>query len=552
MPFSKAAADRAVAFIENLKHTKGKWHGVNFTLLDWQRDPIRDIFGTLRPDGYRQYSTGYLEIPKKNGKSELAAGVGLYLTCGDNEHGAEVYGCAADRQQASIVFDVAVDMVDQCPALRKRIKPVLSQKRMVYMPLRSFYQVLSAEAFSKHGLNVHGVVFDELHAQPNRDLYDVMTKGSGDARMQPLFFIITTSGDDPDRESIGHEVHQKAVDVLTGNKDDPTFYAVIYGMDPDENRIWTGRSYEIVENLTHKEKAKERWRMPEIWTKVNPSIGHTIQMEKVKAAYQSAEGNEAEERLFRWLRLNEWVKYGAAKWLPVEIWDGSSTGMVIPEKLKGHPCYGGLDLSSKTDITALLLVFPPHEDRRKWQALPTFWIPEESMKERVKKDKVSYDKWVKAGFIKTTPGNVIDYAFIRKTISGESEGGPHTHCLRDDYDILEIGFDPWNATQLALDLADDGLTMVEVRQGFKTMSPAMKELEKLLKGCELEHGGNPVLRWMFGNMAVKKDENENIRPVKDKSTERIDGIVALINALARAIVHEDTIPVYEKGGVFSV
>lgn len=209
-------ADRAVAFISALKHTKGEWHGKNFELLPWQEKVVRDVFGTVKENGYRQYNTAYIEIPKKQGKSELAAAVALYLLAGDGEWGAEVYGCAADRQQASIVFDVACQMVEQCPALKKRIKPVLSQKRLVYTPLNSFYQVLSAESYTKHGLNVHGVVFDELHAQPNRLLYDVMTHGSGDARKQPLFFLITTAG--TDRNSICWEVHQKAEDILAGRK----------------------------------------------------------------------------------------------------------------------------------------------------------------------------------------------------------------------------------------------------------------------------------------------------------------------------------------------
>lgn len=205
--YDENKAKRAVTFINALKHTKGKWRGVPFELLPWQDKIINDVFGTVKENGYRQYNTAYVEIPKKMGKSELAAGVALYLTCGDGEWGAEVYGCASDRQQASIVFDVAVDMVEQCPALKKRIKPVMSVKRLVYKPTNSYYQVLSSEAFTKHGLNVHGVIFDELHSQPNRELFDVMTKGSGDARTQPLFFLITTAG--TDRNSICFEQHQR-------------------------------------------------------------------------------------------------------------------------------------------------------------------------------------------------------------------------------------------------------------------------------------------------------------------------------------------------------
>jgi phage terminase large subunit-like protein len=221
----KRAADRAVLFINQLKHTKGEWFGKNFTLLPWQEKIVRDIFGTLKPDGSRQYNTAYIEVPKKAGKSELAAAIALYLTCADGEQGAEVYGCASDRSQASIVFNVAVEMVEQCPSLKSRVKPIIPQKRLIYPKTNSYYQVLSAESYTKHGLNVHGVIFDELHAQPDRRLYDVMLHGSGDARKQPLYFLITTAGFD--RNSIGWEVHQKAKDILEGRKIDPTFYPVI-------------------------------------------------------------------------------------------------------------------------------------------------------------------------------------------------------------------------------------------------------------------------------------------------------------------------------------
>ena len=204
--YNKSAADYAVNFIQCLSHTKGTWAGKKFELLEWQEQIIRDLFGILKPNGYRQFNTAYIEIPKKNGKSELAAAVALLLTCGDGEERAEVYGCAADRQQAAIVFDVAADMVRMCPALNKRVKILTSQKRIIYTPTNSFYQVLSAEAYSKHGFNIHGVVFDELHTQPNRKLFDVMTKGSGDARMQPFCFLITTAG--TDTNSICYEQHQ--------------------------------------------------------------------------------------------------------------------------------------------------------------------------------------------------------------------------------------------------------------------------------------------------------------------------------------------------------
>lgn len=528
-------AERVIKFIKNLKHTKGRWRGVNFTLLPWQETAIRDIFGNVRDNGFRQYNTAYLEIAKKQGKSELGAAIALYCLTADGEWAAEVYGCAADRQQASIIFDVAVDMVDQNPALKKKIKPVLSQKRLVYMPTRSFYQVLSSEAYSKHGLNVSAVVFDELHAQPNRELYDVMTEGSGDARSQPLFFFVTTAGDDPDRGSIGWEVHQMAADILTGAKEDPTFYAMIYGVDKENGRIWTGRSYETIES------ENINWADEALWQKVNPSLGHTIEIQKVRDQFTRAQGNLAREKNFRWLRLNSWEKIKTSKWLGIDFWDLCKSKIDL-QRLEGRPCYGGLDLSSKIDLTAFVLLFPPDDINRKWAVLPWFWIPEDTIKERVHRDKVKYDEWMQQGFIHTTPGNVIDYAHIEKQIIE----------LRDKFDIKEIGFDPWNAMQTAIHLGDAGLTMVEVRQGYKSMSPAMKEVEQLVLGKKLMHGGHPVLRWNIGNVEIKMDENENIRPIKGQNIERIDGLVATLNAMARAIVHEDKKSVYETRGMLSL
>ena len=356
--YDKDAADYAVNFIECLCHTKGSWAGKPFELIDWQEQIIRDLFGTIKPNGYRQFNYAYIEIPKKMGKSELAAAIALLLCCGDGEERAEVYGCAADRQQASIVFEVAADMVRMCPALNKRVKILASQKRIVYTPTNSFYQVLSAEAYSKHGFNIHGVVFDELHTQPNRKLFDVMTKGSGDARMQPLYFLITTAG--TDTNSICYETHQKAKDIMEGRKIDPTFYPVIYGAD--ENDDWTD---------------------PKVWKKANPSLGITVGIDKVQAACESAKQNPAEENSFRQLRLNQWVKQ-AVRWMPMEKWDKCSFP-ANPEALEGRVCYGGLDLSSTTDITAFVLVFPPEDEDDKYAILPFFWIPEDNIDLRVRR-----------------------------------------------------------------------------------------------------------------------------------------------------------------------
>lgn len=496
--YDKAAADYAVAFIEALSHTKGTWAGKPFELIDWQEQIIRDIFGTLKPNGYRQFNTAYVEIPKKMGKSELAAAVALLLTCGDGEERAEVYGCAADRNQASIVFNVAADMVRMCPALSKRVKILDATKRLIYQPTGSIYQVLSADVGNKHGFNTHGVVFDELHTQPNRKLFDVMTKGSGDARMQPLYFLITTAGDN--QNSICWEVHQKALDILDGRKHDPTFYPVIYGASPEDD-----------------------WSDPKVWKKANPSLGITVSMDKVKAAFESARQNPAEENSFRQLRLNQWVKQ-AVRWMPMDKWDACAF-TVDPEALRGRVCYGGLDLSSSTDITAFVLVFPPMDEDDKYAVLPFFWIPEDNIDLRVRRDHVNYDVWKKQGHLQTTEGNVVHYGYIEKFIEQ----------LGEKYNIREIAFDRWGAVQMVQNLESMGFTVVPFGQGFKDMSPPTKELMKLTLEQKLAHGGHPVLRWMMDNIYIRTDPAGNIKADKEKSTEKIDGAVATIMALDRAI-----------------
>ena len=513
--FDEAKAQRAVEFIRCLKHTKGRWRGQAFDLLPWQETIIRDVFGTVKEDGFRQYNTAYVEIPKKNGKSELAAGVALYMTCGDNEWGAEVYGCASDRQQASIVFDVAVDMVEQCPALKRRIKPVMSVKRLVYKPTNSFYQVLSAEAYTKHGLNVHAVIFDELHSQPNRELFDVMTKGSGDARTQPLFFLITTAG--TDRHSVCFEQHQKAEDILCGRKADPTFYPVIYGAEDDAD-----------------------WTSEEVWYRANPSLGYTIDIGKVRNACLSARDNPAEENIFRQLRLNQWVKQ-STRWMQMEKWDACAFP-VDEGELLGRECYGGLDLSRSIDITAFVLVFPPRDDTERYVFLPFFWIPEENMVRRVRRDHVPYDVWEKQGFLETTEGDVIHYGFIERFIE---ELGKRFH-------IKEIAFDRWGAVQMVQNLEGLGFTVVPFGQGFKDMSPPTKRLMELVLERNVAHGGHPVLRWMMDNIFVRTDPAGNIKPDKEKSTEKIDGAVAAVMALDRAVRNGgSTGSVYDERGILS-
>ena len=512
--YDKAKADRAVKFIENLCHTKGKWAGKRFWLLPWQEQLIRDIFGIVKPDGYRQFRTAFVEICKKVGKSELAAAVALYLLYADNEPSAEVYGAAADRQQASIVFDVARQMVEMSPALLKRSKLMTATKRIVNYGNSGYYQVLSAEVGGKHGFSVSGLVFDEIHTQPNRQLYDVLTKGSSDARQNPLHFIITTAG--TDRHSIAYELHTKAVDILEGRRVDPTFYPVVYGLKDDED-----------------------WEDEANWYKVNPSLGYTVDIERLRDAYREAKQNPADEVTFKWLRLNMWVSSTVA-WIPDAIFMKGNEEIDLAA-LEGRDCYGGLDLSSTGDITALVLMFPPRDEDEKYILLPFFWVPEETIPQRVKAASVPYDIWERQGYLLSTEGNVIHYDFIEKFIND----------LAEKYHIVEIAVDRWNATQMIQNLEGDGFTMVPFGQGFASMSGPTKDFYRLLMEGQIIHGGHPVLRWMAGNVVVDTDPSGNIKVTKAKSKEKIDGIVAAIMALDRCIRNQ-TEPqgsVYDERGL---
>ncbi|MEG3309696.1 terminase large subunit [Streptococcus suis] len=513
--YDKVKADRAVTFINNLSHTKGKWAGKRFDLLPWQEQIVRDLFGIVKEDGNRQFLTAYIEIPKKNGKSELAAAIALYLLYADNEASAEVYGAACDRNQASIVFDVAKQMVQMSRPLEKRSKIMGATKRIVNYSNAGFYQVLSAETGTKHGLNVSGLVFDEIHAQPNRHLYDVLTKGSGDAREQPLFFIITTAG--TDRNSICYELHTKALDILNGRKKDTSFYPVVYGLSDEDD-----------------------WNDEANWRRANPSLGHTIGIDRVREAYQQALDNPAEENVFKQLRLNMWTSSSVA-WIPEHVY-AKGNDPIQYESLKGRSCYAGLDLSSTSDITAFVLVFPPRFEEENYIVLPYFWLPEDTLELRCRRDHVLYDVWERQGYIKTTEGNVVHYGFIEKFIEDLSE----------IYHIKEIAYDRWNATQMVQNLEGMGLTMVPFGQGYKDMSPPSKELYKLMLEGKIQHGGHPVLKWMGQNVVMRQEPAGNIKPDKEKLVEKIDGIVALIMGLDRCIRHQtDEGSVYDERGILS-
>lgn len=499
----------AVEFVERrLRHTKGEFAGKPFKLEDWQdQEIIRPLFGTIDPEtGLRQYSTAYVEVPRKNGKSEIAAAVALKLLCADGEPGAEVYSAAADKAQASIVFDVAKGMVEQDPGLRKRCK--IYRTKVIEVPKTgSVYRVLSADAFTKHGLNAHGIVFDELHAQPNRELWDVLTTSVG-ARRQPLVFAITTAG--YDRKSICWEIHEHARKVAEGVVDDPSFFSYVKSIPADAD--WTD----------------EKW-----WKHANPALGVFRSIAEMRRQYARAAESPAMQNTFRRLYLNQWTSQDE-RWLDLAAWDASA-GEVDETALQGQLCYGGLDLASVNDVAALVLFFPMGDHAK---IVCRFWVPEEQVSLRVRKDGVPYDQWVAQGLLTVTPGNVIDYDRIRTDIAE----------LAQTFDIREIGFDRWNATQLIVNLMADGRTCTPIGQGFGQMSAPCKDLLTLVLQKQIHHGGNPVLRWMADNMAVVQDAAGNLKPSKQKSSEKIDGMVALVMATDRAVRNGHKPSVYDERG----
>ena len=388
--YDKASADYAVSFIEALCHTKGTWARKPFELIDWQEQIIRDIFGTLKPNGYRQFNTAYIEIPKKQGKSELAAAVALLLTCGDGEElcpkSMAVQLTDSRHPSFSMLQPIWCVCVRRSPNESKSWTPRKgSSISLRAVSTRCFPLMLVTST----RFNTHGVVFDELHTQPNRKLFDVMTKGSGRCPYAALYFLITTAGNDT--KSICYEIHQKAKDIIEGRKIDHTFYPVIYGANEEDD-----------------------WTDPATWKKVNPSLGITVGIDKVRDACESAKQNPGEENAFRQLRLNQWVKQ-AVRWMPMHLWDKCEF-TVNEDDLEGRICYGGLDLSSTTDITALVLVFPPTDEDDKYIILPYFWIPEDTLDLRVRRDHVPYDVWERQGYLQTTEGNVVHYGYIEKFI----------------------------------------------------------------------------------------------------------------------------------------
>lgn len=462
-----------------------------------------NIFGWKDKDGFRRYREVLYFVPRKNSKTTWAAGLALKVFFDDGEFGSECYCAAADKDQATLLFSQARAMVEFYPDLSSQVKIYTANKSIWWPAKNSALKAISADAATKHGFNSHLVIVDELHAQPNRELVDVLCTSVG-SRKQPLIVYITTS--DFERDSICNEKHRYASQVRDGIITDPTFLPVIYEATLDED-----------------------WKSPDIWAKANPNLGKSVSYEYIERECKRAQELPSFENTFKRLHLNIRTEQDV-RWLAMDKWDACNAS-VNPDDLVGRPCYAGLDLASTTDLTSLALVFPD-EDTGTYDVLSYNWVPADNLQKRMRKDRVPYDVWVKQGYLETTPGNVADYEAIRRRLNE----------LAELYDIRTLCVDRWGARYLITQLQGDGFDVVEFGQGYASMSSPTKELEKLILGEQIRHGGSPVLRWAASNVTVKSDSADNYKPDKEKSTERIDPIVALIMALGGAMTRENVAP----------
>lgn len=512
LKFDEAAGQRVITFIEKYcRHHKGEWSGRPLILEPWQKSILLSAFGWIRADGTRRFRTMYMEVARKNGKSELAGALGLYLLLGDHEPGAEVYSTATKKDQARIVWKTAAEMVKKSPELKRFIK--CYQSSLVVERNSSSFQPLSAESNTLDGLNPHGNIVDELHAHRDRGVWDVLDSAMG-SRRQPMTIAITTAGI-YDQDGIGWTMHDYAQKVLEQTFDDDDFFAFIAAPDEGDKPF----------DETTQQKANPNWG-------VSVKLDYMAK-QAVKAQRQTGFFNEYTTK-----HLNSWTQQ-VKRWLNMEKWNACEPATpplanarelaIVREKLlNGRICRGGLDLSSKLDLTAFVLEF--ENDSNEIELICRFWLPESRVDETLKKGQRFYETWVREGWLKTTPGDVIDYEFIRAEINELSE----------TYKIKEIAFDPWNAVDIATRLTGDGITMVEVRQGYRTLSEPSKDIEARIIQGKVRHHNDPILRWNAANAVVITDPTGSIKPDKAKATEKIDGIAAWVMARSRSIVAIET------------
>ena len=499
-------AQRVINFVQMLKHTKSPWYGRPFILQEWQREILTTLYGAETESGLRQYRQALLFLPRKSGKTTLAAALSLYHLFADGVNGGEIYTVASSRDQASLCFNTARDMVRQNKQLMARAKIIDSRKTIANVNTGSFCRALASDVANLHGLNASCVIADELHTWRDRELWETITT-SGGTRTEPMTIGITTAG--IDRQSICYELYDYAKKIQEGVIEDKTFLPAIY--EAEEGDDWTS---------------------PETWAKANPALGTFRNLDELESLCKKAQELPALEASFRRLYLNQWVSADTA-WLPIVRWDACNHP-IIPDSLKGKTCYGGLDLSTTTDLSSFCLLFPA-DDGCSYDVLPYFWIPESKLQNN--RDRVDYRTWQRQGFLEVTLGDIIDYRHIKHKIDE----------LSKLYQIKEIAFDRWNSSQLVVELQSEGATMVGTGMGFASMSAPTKHLEELVLSQRIRHSGHPVLAWCAANVTLEQDAAGNVKPSKAKSTARIDGAVALILALSRAMLRKPKSVYLERG-----
>ena len=501
---------RAVEFFERfLCLAEGEHNGQPFKLEPWQQFILASLFG-WKSGEFRRFRTAYVEIGKGNGKSPMAAGIGLYGLLADRESAAEVYSAAVVKDQAKILFRDAENMRDASPLLKSKIEKHVNN---LFVPTtNSFFRPISSEKRGLDGKRVHMALIDEIHEHPSALVVDKMRAGTK-GRRQALIFEITNSG--YDRNSVCYQHHDYSEKILSGIIDNDSWFAYVCQLDVCEGCADAGKVSPSCEKC-------DQWTDEAVWPKVNPNLGVSIQPKYLREQVLEAQGMPSKENIVKRLNFCMWTEQ-AVRWMPMDKWD-ACVGHVDRAMLAKAPCFAGLDLGSTSDLAACVLLFP---DDRGYKVLPFFWVPEETVRARSERERVPYDVWVRQGFIRATEGATIDFDVIRRDINKFNE----------DFAIQEIDIDPaFNAHQLRTQLEGDGFTVPNIPQTFMGLSAATKELERLVINGDIEHGGNPVLRWNASNVAIRTDAAGNIKPDKERSIEKIDGISALVNAITRAMV----------------
>ena len=546
--YGAQAVQDVLDFFALLPFGSNEWAGEPFRLSDWEREAIEQFYGVQvqLEDGswarYRRFL--YEELPKKNGKSEFAAALGLNHLLWDGEKRPQVGIFAADKNNADIIYQAAKYMVEHSCLGQPEHDPIAwarDSRREIHTKFGGVLKVYSADAETKHGYSFSGIIIDELHAQPNRRLWDVLTAGSDAARRQQAVIVLTTAGDDPDRTSIGWEIHEKCRRILAWRRgeperdldqDDPLWCPIMYGVSAltgdDEDRIAALDIYD------------ER-----VWRACNPGLGDNLSLRDFRAEARAARQSESAERLFRWLRLNQWIATKSVGWVPLTLYDKTQWNrdewrtlpapqrrQAVRDALAGRRCYGGLDLSATTDLSAFTLLFPPQEGLERWVALFWAWRPEEGVLEAEQRDHVPYRDWARADFLELCPGDLVDYGAVEEAVAQAAAV----------FDLDTLGVDPYLSRTLTPRLMERGVNVVEIPQNVREMSPAMKELERLIRRREMLHEHNTAARWCFGNVRCAVDGNENIKPMKNRNTGRIDMTVAWIIAMAVALLRQPTGP----------